>query len=162
MTTVNPPEDQENMTVFDEFCKEAQTTFKKAREEGVSIEEDFKVQQELYQKFASKYDTYLSEDKTWRFQEVRQEIEGIIPDKTKAPILDYGCATGAMAEYLVKEHGFKIIDGLEPNQGLFDTAKAKGTMRQMFQIGSTDDHSCLLYTSPSPRDGLLSRMPSSA
>ena len=24
------------------------------------------------------------------------------------------------------------------------------------------DHSCLLYTSPSPRDGLLSRMPSSA
>ena len=25
-----------------------------------------------------------------------------------------------------------------------------------------DDHVCLLYTSPSPRDGLLSRMPSSA
>ena len=24
------------------------------------------------------------------------------------------------------------------------------------------DHACLLYTSPSPRDGLLSRMPSSA
>ena len=27
---------------------------------------------------------------------------------------------------------------------------------------SNDDISCLLYTSPSPRDGLLSRMPSSA
>ena len=26
----------------------------------------------------------------------------------------------------------------------------------------TDDDTCLLYTSPSPRDGLLSRMPSSA
>ena len=26
----------------------------------------------------------------------------------------------------------------------------------------SDDQSCLLYTSPSPRDGLLSRMPSSA
>ena len=26
----------------------------------------------------------------------------------------------------------------------------------------TEPHSCLLYTSPSPRDGLLSRMPSSA
>ena len=25
-----------------------------------------------------------------------------------------------------------------------------------------DDNTCLLYTSPSPRDGLLSRMPSSA
>ena len=145
MTTVNPQEDQESksMSVFDEFCKEAQTTFKKAREEGVSIEEDFKAQQDLYQKFASKYDTYLSQDKTWRFQEVRQEMEGIIPDKTKALILDYGCATGTMADYLVKEHGFKNIDGLEPNQGLFDTATAKGTMRHMFQIGSTDDHSQL-------------------
>ena len=27
---------------------------------------------------------------------------------------------------------------------------------------ATQDHNCLLYTSPSPRDGLLSRMPSSA
>ena len=29
-------------------------------------------------------------------------------------------------------------------------------------IGIEDDGTCLLYTSPSPRDGLLSRMPSSA
>ena len=28
--------------------------------------------------------------------------------------------------------------------------------------GLIDDDVCLLYTSPSPRDGLLSRMPSSA
>ena len=27
---------------------------------------------------------------------------------------------------------------------------------------SAGDYTCLLYTSPSPRDGLLSRMPSSA
>ena len=30
------------------------------------------------------------------------------------------------------------------------------------QIRQTQTHPCLLYTSPSPRDGLLSRMPSSA
>ena len=30
------------------------------------------------------------------------------------------------------------------------------------QIASGEPISCLLYTSPSPRDGLLSRMPSSA
>ena len=31
------------------------------------------------------------------------------------------------------------------------------------EMGILKDHiSCLLYTSPSPRDGLLSRMPSSA
>ena len=29
-------------------------------------------------------------------------------------------------------------------------------------IGELKEESCLLYTSPSPRDGLLSRMPSSA
>ena len=28
--------------------------------------------------------------------------------------------------------------------------------------GNAKDNNCLLYTSPSPRDGLLSRMPSSA
>ena len=28
--------------------------------------------------------------------------------------------------------------------------------------GTTQSKTCLLYTSPSPRDGLLSRMPSSA
>ena len=34
----------------------------------------------------------------------------------------------------------------------------------MEEFGLRDDHfeDCLLYTSPSPRDGLLSRMPSSA
>ena len=31
-----------------------------------------------------------------------------------------------------------------------------------FKDGSDLNYSCLLYTSPSPRDGLLSRMPSSA
>ena len=35
--------------------------------------------------------------------------------------------------------------------------------RKCYQLaGITDPCSCLLYTSPSPRDGLLSRMPSSA
>ena len=29
-------------------------------------------------------------------------------------------------------------------------------------LGMLNDYTCLLYTSPSPRDGLLSRMPSSA
>ena len=29
-------------------------------------------------------------------------------------------------------------------------------------IKEVNQHTCLLYTSPSPRDGLLSRMPSSA
>ena len=35
-------------------------------------------------------------------------------------------------------------------------------MRAFGEEGTTEAGNCLLYTSPSPRDGLLSRMPSSA
>ena len=41
-------------------------------------------------------------------------------------------------------------------QGSADAQKLAVMMRM------ADDYACLLYTSPSPRDGLLSRMPSSA
>ena len=38
-----------------------------------------------------------------------------------------------------------------------------GTFTSISQLlGSSQSTTCLLYTSPSPRDGLLSRMPSSA
>ena len=37
-----------------------------------------------------------------------------------------------------------------------------GTARALREYRATLDPICLLYTSPSPRDGLLSRMPSSA
>ena len=35
-------------------------------------------------------------------------------------------------------------------------------LRQEIKLGLNSGDACLLYTSPSPRDGLLSRMPSSA
>ena len=46
----------------------------------------------------------------------------------------------------------------------FDRFKRIGTMNYILgnKIKSIETPSCLLYTSPSPRDGLLSRMPSSA
>ena len=40
---------------------------------------------------------------------------------------------------------------------LYDTERGTGTSKSL-----TSNDNCLLYTSPSPRDGLLSRMPSSA
>ena len=39
---------------------------------------------------------------------------------------------------------------------------AAGSGEKMRKPGSKGAPTCLLYTSPSPRDGLLSRMPSSA
>ena len=44
----------------------------------------------------------------------------------------------------------------EPQQGNIEKNK------ENLEISIQSDNSCLLYTSPSPRDGLLSRMPSSA
>ena len=38
----------------------------------------------------------------------------------------------------------------------------KARLRVGRGVGSGKGKTCLLYTSPSPRDGLLSRMPSSA
>ena len=40
--------------------------------------------------------------------------------------------------------------------------QAKRAAKQQLRLQSEQDYACLLYTSPSPRDGLLSRMPSSA
>ena len=56
------------------------------------------------------------------------------------------------------------LDGDEPTRGVLNDTRLNGfeieakghfTAPDRFQV-------CLLYTSPSPRDGLLSRMPSSA
>src|SRR5664279_4800698 len=59
--------------------------------------------------------------------------------------------------------GYGVVNGADVAEGLFgqivmlavqDLAKRTDRLAQW--------HICLLYTSPSPRDGLLSRMPSSA
>ena len=49
-------------------------------------------------------------------------------------------------------------------EGGKDGRKEGGKERRMEgrKEGRTEGRNCLLYTSPSPRDGLLSRMPSSA
>ena len=61
-------------------------------------------------------------------------------------------------------HSFKVeisIEGeVDPKIGwIYDHKRISDAMKPLLELM---DHSCLLYTSPSPRDGLLSRMPSSA
>ena len=112
------------------FARKLKQHFKKAREENsnVNVDEDFKSQQELYQKFSGVYDEYLEQEETatHRWRNVCEEVVGVISDnKAQATLLDYGCGTGPMAELLVKEYGFKTVDGLEPNQGLLEVARKK-------------------------------------
>ena len=58
----------------------------------------------------------------------------------------------------VAEHSKIIVDALNKSGNLPYEVVWKPTMITNEVIRKT----CLLYTSPSPRDGLLSRMPSSA
>ena len=57
--------------------------------------------------------------------------------------------------------------GIEKNSNLFAFSTAEKTQQLALQFPylehvAVEIQLCLLYTSPSPRDGLLSRMPSSA
>ena len=63
--------------------------------------------------------------------------------------------------------GHSKFKNIMHRKGAQDAKRAKKFARltkelQVAVRGGTDPSSCLLYTSPSPRDGLLSRMPSSA
>jgi len=66
--------------------------------------------------------------------------------------------------YLVGDESSKTCALIDP---AFDTKKILDEVKkggyELTHVINTHCHSdCLLYTSPSPRDGLLSRMPSSA
>ena len=66
-------------------------------------------------------------------------------------------AAGMMSAIEAGKRGRKVL--------LVDHAKKIGEKIRISGGGRcnfTNMHTCLLYTSPSPRDGLLSRMPSSA
>ena len=81
-------------------------------------------------------------------------------------LLEYDADIQDLAAKLNKVYGLNIkVDESAKKTGktltkeYLDAAKAAGTVqRETTKLNST----CLLYTSPSPRDGLLSRMPSSA
>ena len=50
----------------------------------------------------------------------------------------------------------------EKNISVFSSIQPDGLMTKLMGQNMMRKDGCLLYTSPSPRDGLLSRMPSSA
>ena len=56
----------------------------------------------------------------------------------------------------------KMTDAAPVRKGLRENVEPKSQKTNVDSNETGNDGSCLLYTSPSPRDGLLSRMPSSA
>ena len=71
-------------------------------------------------------------------------------------ILKFLNRSNTMVNYIRNTHDVRLSDVRRLEEGMDELA-------DMFHLYMPDyDHTCLLYTSPSPRDGLLSRMPSSA
>ena len=78
----------------------------------------------------------------------------------------------AFVERFGSDTGLRIVvsgEGLFSSEGLAflarleeESARLDGVRNVTGPVGHHQAEGCLLYTSPSPRDGLLSRMPSSA
>ena len=69
--------------------------------------------------------------------------------------LAVGLKTGSQAAF-----GYNTVDSPNTTQGFY--APTLATLGVLSITQNDPSITCLLYTSPSPRDGLLSRMPSSA
>ena len=87
--------------------------------------------------------------------------------------IEHGTLMSNKSMELMKEYGTYYVPTITAGKEVAEKAKIKGYYDELVvpkalaigpQIQSTfaKAYNCLLYTSPSPRDGLLSRMPSSA
>ena len=129
--------------------------------------------------------------KTQRYSDVAREISAVIEGEPSctARMATASCLLSLAFPETYFWTGFYVVDPLKPTElvvgpyqgtlGCLRIPFGKGVCGACAQQGETiiveDVHafpghiacdsrsnSCLLYTSPSPRDGLLSRMPSSA
>ena len=81
------------------------------------------------------------------------EVDGI--DPSTGPITIVDLVTGVA-------QGVLVVDPVTGDATFTPTPGFVGTVQLPYTIDDGIGGTCLLYTSPSPRDGLLSRMPSSA
>ena len=80
---------------------------------------------------------------SWAVQKLADFLAGINTSDVEREVFDTAAEMAA--------------DALDAELGAIE---GEGVLLACFGAGTSSD--CLLYTSPSPRDGLLSRMPSSA
>ena len=109
-----------------------------------------------------------------------ETLRTLLPDFAGRRVLDLGCGYGWHCVYAL-ERGAAAVTGVDISEKMLAVAWEKtgsGDVRYIraamedvdfpdaaFDVALSSlalHYVCLLYTSPSPRDGLLSRMPSSA
>ena len=92
-------------------------------------------------------------------QDAMQDSVGMLPSYQSGGQVDAPDATTTEMQMMQMQAEQGVMEGAEedPNASLEEYINAL-----MMERDATHTQTCLLYTSPSPRDGLLSRMPSSA
>ena len=91
----------------------------------------------------------------WKNRADRFGLEALMPKERRAPQMPSATPTHVVERLLT-------LAVLEPTIGCRQYADRLGDQGFVIAQSTVQKHLCLLYTSPSPRDGLLSRMPSSA
>ena len=131
------------MSAVAAFNEEVQKFFHEARNGSLNVEEEFVEQQRLYTKYADNYAQIRSEGGLQGPKQTSGAIYGLLGERKDAKILDYGCGIGPIADVLVDDYGFENIDGSDPCKELLDVAKSRNKMKNLFKIGSRDDHSIM-------------------
>ena len=95
------------------------------------------------------------------FFEIKESIKSYL--RTRKEFTDYDFE-GSAASYLIDILAYNTYyTAFNANMALNEAFLETATVRDnIVRIAKQLNYTCLLYTSPSPRDGLLSRMPSSA
>ena len=107
-------------------------------------------------------------------KEIKAQLAGLTPgclfdDSVSNLAMADGCLAGLWLLHGFLDESHEISQSLKTSEGSFWHGIMHRIERDFWnskywyrQVGSHQVIDCLLYTSPSPRDGLLSRMPSSA
>ena len=95
-----------------------------------------------------------------------RSVRGYV-DGWQIPVFEIGPIMDKMSLSIVAVMTRECLCMIDLQQLFKSSLIGQGSLRELSPIqlelfGSRRDIRCLLYTSPSPRDGLLSRMPSSA
>ena len=98
----------------------------------------------------------MSVDELAKLNDISNKDQIFVGNKLKIPTKG---GTNPLIKAIGNPLGFGGADDLKEAYGLETQVDSKGNI---INQGGMSTGGCLLYTSPSPRDGLLSRMPSSA
>ena len=87
------------------------------------------------------------------------DVVNFLKDKTRVPVIGAPLFTVSYPELVLAQCKAGVV-GSFPALNARPEEKLSEWLTMMKK--ELEEHSCLLYTSPSPRDATLSRMPSSA